>query len=45
MGKDHLRAFYKRMGIGFHKPNIKMWGDKDDFSSSVEKLEFILKMV
>ena len=38
MSAPHLRRFYIRNGVSFRKPHVKMWGDKDDFSRSCDKL-------
>ena len=44
MSANHLRLYYIREGISYRKPNVKMWGNRDDFTRSCDKLRFILKM-
>jgi len=44
MSRIHLAKFYKSRNISYRKANLKMWGDKDDFTRSCDKLKFILKM-
>ena len=44
MSRIHLAKFYRRHGVGYRRPNVKMWGNRDDFTMSCDKLKFILKM-
>ena len=44
MSVTHLRRFLISKGVRFRKANLKMWGDKEDFTRSCDKLRFILKM-
>ena len=41
---SHLRRFYVQNHIWYRKPNVKMWGNKEDYNHSCDKLKFILKM-
>ena len=44
MSSNHLRKFYTSINIWYRKPNVKMWGNKEDYHHSCDKLKFILKM-
>ena len=44
MSRIHLAKFYRRHEVGYRRPNVKMWGNRDDFTISCDKLKFILKM-
>lgn len=44
MSRIHLAKFYKSRNISYRKANLKMWGDRDDFLRSCDKLKFILTM-